>query len=119
MADILYFSTITSPLSTGRPDTSGLARQDGSKHVILPPKLPQDDDSGCHNDSVLLQRIWRALRDFRALCPSEEILEVTKCRNLVRDMIEMKDGDGDLSEEGVEAAFKAMEVGGMIFPART
>ena len=88
-------------------------------HVILPPKLPQEDDSGFHNDTALLQQIETALSDFRALCPPQQQSHWTTCSNMVKNMLRMRDHGGNLIEEEAKIAFKTMEAGGMIPPART
>jgi hypothetical protein len=88
-------------------------------HVILPPKLPQKDDSGFHNDTALLQRIETALGDFWALCPSQQQSHVTTCKNMVQNMLRMRDHDGNLIEEEVQTALKTVEVRGIISPAQT
>jgi len=87
-------------------------------HVVLPPKLPQTDDSHSDRDAALLQQCEATLSAFQALIPFQDQSNWMSCGNMVNSMLKMRDRCGELIEEEVKLALKIMKVGGMVTTAR-
>jgi hypothetical protein len=77
-------------------------------HVFLPPKLPQEDDSGVVKDSALIVECKAALEAFQAHLPSHECRRWAACIRMLRKMLELRDPSGDMISEKVEATLESM-----------
>ena len=86
-------------------------------HVILPPKLPQKDDSDATKDSSLVEELLVALKSFQAHIPEQQRLEWIPCIKMVRNMLQIGDHFGGLVAEEVETTLRDMVDGGTNLPA--
>ena len=77
-------------------------------HVFLPPKLPQEDDSGVDKDFALIAECEAALNSFQAHFPSHECRRWAACTRMLRKMLELRDPSGDMVPGKVEATLKSM-----------
>ena len=77
-------------------------------HVFLPPKLPQEDDSGVVEDSALIVECEAALESFQAHLPSHDCRRWAACIRMLRKMLELRDPSGDMISEKVEASLESM-----------
>lgn len=85
-------------------------------HVILPPKLPQEDDSNTDHDVHLLQKCQAALEAFQATLPPPERSDWIPCKEMVSSLLKMRSYGGDLIEEKVKVALEEIKSGGMSSP---
>jgi hypothetical protein len=77
-------------------------------HVFLPPKLPQEDDSGVDKDSALILECEAALKSFQAHLPSHECRRWAACTRMLRKMLELRDPSGDMIAGKVEETLESM-----------
>ncbi|KAH0566189.1 hypothetical protein GP486_000421 [Trichoglossum hirsutum] len=83
-------------------------------HVFLPPKLPQQDDSGVVKDTALIEKCLEALTSFQAQVPVKEHPEWEPCIRMLRNMLRLRDADGGLLAEEVESALGQMADGDVL-----
>ncbi|USP74172.1 hypothetical protein yc1106_01446 [Curvularia clavata] len=67
-------------------------------HVVLPPKLPQEDDRNATNDVALLTTATRALKALKGHVKSEYIGLVEAAKATVDNLIDCREQDGHTSD---------------------
>ena len=82
-------------------------------HVILPPKLPQSDDSEVSNDSALLDTLQDGLERFQEHMPEQDRLPWVPLTGMVRNMHSLRTASRRLAIDSTEQALKQMASKGM------
>ncbi|KAL4786748.1 hypothetical protein BJX76DRAFT_365241 [Aspergillus varians] len=79
-------------------------------HVFLPPKLPQEDDYNPDHDSILLDTVICALRDFRAHISSQHGEVIDSILAMVANLKETRGPHGDVDGVKLQAALETLDV---------
>lgn len=81
-------------------------------HVFLPPKLPQENDSGFEETAALIQIVRAASSLLQDHIPEQQQSEWVPCIKMMRSMLELRDDFGNLMAKKVETALREMLDGG-------
>jgi hypothetical protein len=82
------------------------------RHVFLPPKLPQSDDTDPANDASLTKAVHDALVAFLAHVPADERQVWNTCVETTSNMLEMRNSSNGLVEDKVAEALNGLFEGG-------
>jgi len=86
-------------------------------HVFLPPRLPQNDDSGSTKSESLITEVLAAIRSFQAHLPEQERSEWISSIKMVATMLELRGHLGGLVATEVQTTLKRMMDGGRKKPS--
>ena len=82
-------------------------------HVVLPPKIPQGDDSNPVHELALLRFVLDSLEQFQAVSGSSEQDIVHNVANTIRNGIAVRDDAGTINEDQLMTVLKSLVSGGM------
>ena len=81
-------------------------------HLILPPRLPQKDDTTEENELSLLQFVLDGLQEYAGWTESEESQKWAACAKMLSQMIFVRTNKGFLEPERLQNALKNLCSGG-------
>ena len=79
-------------------------------HVVLPPKLPQGDDTNPEHELALLRFVLSSLDLFQAVLGQEVVHAIS---NMFRNGIAVRDDAGTINENQLVAALQALATEGL------
>jgi hypothetical protein len=77
-------------------------------HVILPPELPQQDDSNAAYERCLLDMVIQALKYLVAIVDESHTDTVTSAIAMIKNLHDNRDGYGDVSEVQLETLLSSL-----------
>lgn len=81
-------------------------------HVVLPPKLPQRDDSDVEKEREMVKHCLSALKSFLKLLPEEERLPWISSIKMVSKVLEMRESNGNFSATAFDTSLENLRDGG-------
>ncbi|KAL1791853.1 hypothetical protein ACET3X_009604 [Alternaria dauci] len=75
-------------------------------HVVLPPKLPQQDDSDTAHDLVLLEIVIQALDSLKGYVKHEHVGSITAAITTVENLRACRDHHGNISQSQLQEVLK-------------
>ncbi|KAF2276055.1 uncharacterized protein EI97DRAFT_47175 [Westerdykella ornata] len=80
-------------------------------HIVLPPGLPQADDSDPDLERCLLRTTISALQEFGNLCPSESLAQVEYVVSTINNLLATKGPHGFINEEQLTTSMQRLADG--------
>jgi hypothetical protein len=77
-------------------------------HVVLPPELPQKDDSDAAYEGCLLDMVIQALEYLVAIVDESHTDTVTSAIGMIKNLRDNRDGYGDLNEVQLETLLSSL-----------
>jgi hypothetical protein len=77
-------------------------------HIVLPPKLPQQDDSDAAHERSLLEMVIQALEYLMAIADESYTDTVTSAIAMIKNLRDNRDGYGDVSEVQLETLLSSL-----------
>lgn len=81
-------------------------------HVFLPARLPHHDDSSHERHTALVKMVLAALETFQDHVLEMERADWLQCTKMIRSMLHLRNGSGDLVAGKVKTALRKVSVGG-------
>jgi hypothetical protein len=85
-------------------------------HVVLPPKLPQKDDSDAVHERFLFEMVIQALEYLMNIVDESCAGTVTSAIAMIKNLRDSRDGHGDVSEVQLETLLSDLTAGGIHSP---
>lgn len=77
-------------------------------HVVLPPELPQKDESNAAYERCLLDMVIQALKYLVAIVDESHTDTVTSAIAMIKNLRDNRDGYGDVSEVQLETLLSSL-----------